>query len=225
MKSELQLSPHLPEALQGKRSNYFVIGVTARLDIAEPSDDDASTKQGVVARALLDLGRDALASFVTINCPAIPAERFEETVFGAGDDLIGRVAVGSFREGLLFRLNTLVITLPAQRDRGEDVLLLICHDCDLYSQHYSLSLPSHTPCDIATLLQISDRAIVPQSPQSPIPCTLCETVVASERKRISRAFQEEGRMDRSAAVLGIGRRTLNEKIVKPGLDKDALLNG
>ena len=33
----------------------------------------------------------------------------------------------------------------------------------------------------------------------------------------------EGRMDAVAEALGIGRRTLNEKIVKLGLDKDALL--
>jgi DNA-binding NtrC family response regulator len=32
-----------------------------------------------------------------------------------------------------------------------------------------------------------------------------------------------GRMDDVAHALGIGRRTLNEKIVKLGLDKDALL--
>ena len=30
-------------------------------------------------------------------------------------------------------------------------------------------------------------------------------------------------MDDTAAALGIGRRTLNEKIVKLGLDKDSLL--
>jgi len=41
---------------------------------------------------------------------------------------------------------------------------------------------------------------------------------------ISRAIQKEnGRMDDAAASLGIGRRTLNEKVVKLALDKDALL--
>ncbi|WP_342743744.1 helix-turn-helix domain-containing protein [Salibaculum halophilum] len=33
----------------------------------------------------------------------------------------------------------------------------------------------------------------------------------------------DGRMEAVAEALGIGRRTLNEKIVKLGLDKDALL--
>ncbi|MEO0773705.1 MAG: helix-turn-helix domain-containing protein, partial [Pseudomonadota bacterium] len=40
----------------------------------------------------------------------------------------------------------------------------------------------------------------------------------------ARALQDHGgRMDDTAETLGIGRRTLNEKIVKLGLDKDALL--
>ena len=41
---------------------------------------------------------------------------------------------------------------------------------------------------------------------------------------IARAITaHQGRMDDAAEALGIGRRTLNEKIVKLGLDKDALL--
>ena len=45
-----------------------------------------------------------------------------------------------------------------------------------------------------------------------------------ERELIGKALRaHEGRMDAVAEALGIGRRTLNEKIVKLGLDKDALL--
>jgi len=56
------------------------------------------------------------------------------------------------------------------------------------------------------------------------PSTLREAVAAFERELIGRAIQEQnGRMDDVAASLGIGRRTLNEKIVKLDLDKDALL--
>ncbi len=53
---------------------------------------------------------------------------------------------------------------------------------------------------------------------------LREAVAAFERQMIGKAIQtHDGRMDDTAAALGIGRRTLNEKIVKLGLDKDALL--
>ncbi|MEL7115475.1 MAG: helix-turn-helix domain-containing protein [Pseudomonadota bacterium] len=54
--------------------------------------------------------------------------------------------------------------------------------------------------------------------------TLREAVAAFERELISRAMRaHKGRMDAVAEALGIGRRTLNEKIVKLGLDKDAVL--
>jgi len=48
---------------------------------------------------------------------------------------------------------------------------------------------------------------------------LRQAVAAFEREMIARALQETaGNMDDVAASLGIGRRTLNEKIVKLGLD-------
>jgi two-component system C4-dicarboxylate transport response regulator DctD len=56
------------------------------------------------------------------------------------------------------------------------------------------------------------------------PETLREAVAAFERELISKALVvHAGRMDDVAEKLGIGRRTLNEKIVKLGLDKEALL--
>jgi DNA-binding NtrC family response regulator len=57
-----------------------------------------------------------------------------------------------------------------------------------------------------------------------VPETLREAVAAFERELIGKAIKAHaGRMDAAAAALGIGRRTLNEKIVKLGLNKEALL--
>jgi len=57
-----------------------------------------------------------------------------------------------------------------------------------------------------------------------IPNTLREAVASFERELIAKAIKaHEGRMDAVAEALGIGRRTLNEKIVKLALDKEALL--
>jgi len=68
------------------------------------------------------------------------------------------------------------------------------------------------------------QAIARQTTTQSFPTTLREAVAAFERELIGRAIQKEaGRMDDVAASLGIGRRTLNEKIVKLALDKDALL--
>ena len=57
-----------------------------------------------------------------------------------------------------------------------------------------------------------------------VPATLREAVAVFERTLIARAIQTHaGRMDAVAEALGIGRRTLNEKIVKLGLRKEHLL--
>ncbi|MEO0718280.1 MAG: helix-turn-helix domain-containing protein, partial [Pseudomonadota bacterium] len=55
---------------------------------------------------------------------------------------------------------------------------------------------------------------------SNVPETLREAVAAFERQLIGQALRTHGgRMDAVAEALGIGRRTLNEKIVKLGLNK------
>jgi DNA-binding NtrC family response regulator len=56
------------------------------------------------------------------------------------------------------------------------------------------------------------------------PENLRGAVAAFERTLIARAIKSNsGRMDNVAEALGIGRRTLNEKIVKLGLNKDEIL--
>jgi DNA-binding NtrC family response regulator len=172
-------------------------------------------------------------------------------VISAGsEDILSGVDNKTFREDLLFRLNTLVIALPSLADRGEDVLLLFRHYVDRHSKLYELPSPKLTPDDIAALLSYHwpgnvrelqnvaerrvlaekrgggsvRRAIALQSSQPIVPDTLREAVAAFEKEMIARALRDQnGRMDEVAAVLGIGRRTLNDKIVKQGLDKDAVL--
>lgn len=271
---------------------------------------DTGTGKELVARALHDLGQSPAAPFIPINCASIPAEQFEETVFGTIDNPRGLMSqadggtlfldelssmpyqsqskflraietkqykrVGetqiqtvelrvisaaseqitqlvtnrTFREDLLFRLNTLEILLPCLADRGEDVLLLFRHYLQRLSQLYELPTPKLTNDDIAALIaydwpgnvrelqNVAERrvlaqrrgggsvrhAIAKQTPSQVFPETLREAVAVFERELISRAIQNEvGRMDDVAASLGIGRRTLNEKIVKLGLDKEAIL--
>ena len=171
-------------------------------------------------------------------------------ISAASDQIAQMVTEKSFREDLLFRLNTLVIELPSLADRGEDVLLLFRHYMQRLSQLYELPMPKLTNDDISALMSydwpgnvrelqnVAERrvlaerrgggsvrlAIARQTSLQPFPGTLREAVAAFEREVISRSIQDEnGRMDDVAAALGIGRRTLNEKIVKLDLDKDALL--
>lgn len=172
-------------------------------------------------------------------------------ISAASNQITQLVSDKTFREDLLFRLNTLVIELPSLSGRGEDVMLLFRHYMQRLSQLYDLPMPKLTNDDISALMSydwpgnvrelqnVAERrvlaerrgggsvrmAIERQTAMQPFPGTLREAVAVFEREVISRAIQdEEGRMDDAAAALGIGRRTLNEKIVKLDLDKDAILN-
>lgn len=173
-------------------------------------------------------------------------------ISAASDQITQLIAEKTFREDLLFRLNTLVIELPNLTSRGEDVLLLFRHYMHRLSQLYALPIPKLTNDDVSALMSydwpgnvrelqnVAERRVLAerrgggsvrqaivarQSSVQSFPGTLREAVAAFEREVISRAIQDQsGRMDDVAATLGIGRRTLNEKIVKLDLNKDALLN-
>lgn len=160
------------------------------------------------------------------------------------------VREGRLRQDLLFRLNTVVLSLPPLRARRDDISLLFTHFLGQYAQVYEVALPDLSHDDMAALLahdwpgnvrelrnaserrvlaarrgggSVADAIRADQAPED-VPDTLREAVAVFERELIGKAIRaHEGRMDAVAEALGIGRRTLNEKIVKLGLDKDALL--
>jgi transcriptional regulator with PAS, ATPase and Fis domain len=45
---------------------------------------------------------------------------------------------GTFREDLLYRINTVEVTLPPLRERGDDLSLLLTHFIDIYARKYNL---------------------------------------------------------------------------------------
>ena len=160
------------------------------------------------------------------------------------------VAQGRFRQDLLFRLCGFTLNLPNLRARPDDVALLMLRFLQDFAALYDTETPELSETDISVLMahdwpgnvrelrHVAERAVM-MSKQglgfvqealagaSLDPASrpgLREAVAAFERQMISKAIKaQQGRMDDTADVLGIGRRTLNEKIVKLGLDKDALL--
>lgn len=171
-------------------------------------------------------------------------------VAATNDDIDQAVAEGRLRADLLFRINTVTLSLPPLRDRRDDIGLLMSHFLGHIAETYETRPPELGPEDMAALLahdwpgnvrelrNVAERrvlaarrgagsmasAIAPDQEPSDVPPTLREAVAAFEREMIGKAIQaNEGRMDAVAEALGIGRRTLNEKIVKLGLDKAALL--
>ena len=172
-------------------------------------------------------------------------------IAATNEDLSAGVTDGTFRSDLLFRLNAFELALPPLRDRGEDVVLLFDTFVAELSQTYEIAAPELTAEDAATLLAhdwpgnvrelrhaAERRALAARrgggsvalalrlgDDIDDVPATLREAVAAFERTLIAKAIRaHSGRMDAVAEALGIGRRTLNEKIVKLGLDKSRLID-
>lgn len=171
-------------------------------------------------------------------------------VSATNEDVQAATASGQLRQDLLFRINTVTLNMPTLRQRRDDLTLLMTHFLREYSEVYETRAPSIGQDDLAALLahdwpgnvrelrNVAERrvlsarrgggsmtrAISHDQMLDDVPDTLRAAVATFERELISKAITtHEGRMDAAAEALGIGRRTLNEKIVKLGLDKDALL--
>lgn len=171
-------------------------------------------------------------------------------VSATNEDVAVAIANGSLRQDLLFRINTVALNMPTLRQRRDDLTLLMTHFLREYGDVYEVKAPVIGQDDLAALLShdwpgnvrelrnVAERrvlaarrgggsiALAIRNVQSlgDVPDTLRAAVATFERELISKAITiHEGRMDAAAEALGIGRRTLNEKIVKLGLDKEALI--
>ncbi len=171
-------------------------------------------------------------------------------VSATNEDTAQAVAEGRLRQDLLFRLAGFALSIPPLQARLDDIPLLAQHFMALSAKAQGFALPELSDGDVAVLIAhdwpgnvrelrnvvarfvimaqyghgtMSEALSLPDGADPPLP-GLREAVAAFERQMIGKAIQNNGgRMDDTAHVLGIGRRTLNEKIVKLGLDKDALL--
>lgn len=187
--------------------------------------------------------------FLPVGATA-PVRADFRVVSASNERLDEAVAAGTFREDLLYRLNTVVLTLPPLRERRDDIPLLYQHFVAQHAALFEIDPPEVTPEDLAALLShdwrgnvrelrhVAERrvlaarrgrgsvagAISLDGDSMDVPETLREAVASFERQLIAKAIQaHKGRMDAAAEALGIGRRTLNEKIVKLGLNKADLI--
>jgi DNA-binding NtrC family response regulator len=67
-------------------------------------------------------------------------------------DLNAEVEAGRFRQDLLFRLNTIDITLPPLRDRREDIPLLARHFLHQHTQRYRKTITGFEPAALQMLM-------------------------------------------------------------------------
>ncbi|HFB2047733.1 MAG: sigma-54-dependent Fis family transcriptional regulator [Hyphomicrobiaceae bacterium] len=184
--------------------------------------------------------------------PIIDASSVERTVTiisTAEKDLVSLLDESHLLAELYFMISTVVLTIPPLRDRPRDISELHGQFLALLSKVYQLDPPIPTTADLTELLSynwpgnvrelrnIAERqmlgvrrgdpsvatALAINREPSDVPPTLRTAIAALERELIAQAIKaNQGRMDPTARALGIARRTLNEKIVKLGLDKNTL---
>lgn len=157
-------------------------------------------------------------------------------------DLGRMVADGSFRQDLLYRINTIELHIPPLRERGEDIILLADYFAGKIAERYRLDKPRlsaaakdklmrHSwPGNVRELQHVMERAIVLASGREltaddvavtkPQQAAAMDTLnlEALEREAIMRAISRStGNLSQAAELLGISRYALYRKIEKYGL--------
>ncbi|TMP80214.1 sigma-54-dependent Fis family transcriptional regulator [Pseudoalteromonas phenolica] len=158
-------------------------------------------------------------------------------------NLYDMVREGSFRQDLLYRINTVEITLPALRDRPQDIPLLIEFYADLYCKKYKLShktvsdktmaqlLAYDWPGNIRELQHLVERSVIlsddeqlqfqlmpSQETQSGSAQLDTYNLADIEQMTIERAIADfKGNISHAAKALGITRASLYRKMEKHGV--------
>ena len=147
------------------------------------------------------------------------------------------VKEGTFREDLLYRINTICLHLPPLRERKEEIIPLAEQFIKRYSDFYNKPplnlddkarqqlLDYNWPGNIRELEHAMERAVIIgeisishssiSTPQSSAPST---SLASMERDLIARTIREcDGNLSLVAQRLDIARQTLYNKIKKYGL--------
>ena len=160
-------------------------------------------------------------------------------------DLKARVAEGTFRQDLLYRLNTIELKLPRLAERGNDILLLATYFLDQYAEKYSLPprelseaertrlLEHPWPGNVRELQHAMERCVVmglefgemaetdlltPSSEKASAPTLQTLNLEELERQAILHALsQADGNLSQAASLLGITRYALYRKVNKLGI--------
>ena len=154
-------------------------------------------------------------------------------------------AVGTFRQDLLYRINTVEIPLPPLRERPEDIALLARHFLDLYRTKYRKALTDLTaealahlrayawPGNVRELQHAVERAVIMSEgnrltasdfPLTAAPSPREEVAFDSynledvEHEVIARVLRKhQGNVSQTARELGLTRTALYRRMEKHGL--------
>ena len=159
-------------------------------------------------------------------------------ICATNSDLSRMVKEGTFREDLLYRINTIHVEVPPLRERGNDILLLAEAFLRDYGRKYrkpDLSFSSETrqrllgyswPGNVRELQHTVEKAVIMCDRQvltpedflfksEPSEMAPLETLEDMEREMIRKALvRHEGNLSAVASRLGITRQTLYNKMKK-----------
>ncbi len=168
-----------------------------------------------------------------------PREVAVRIVAASNKDLPQLVTKGRFREDLYFRLNVLHIHLPALRERGEDILLLVGHFAEKCARELGRPTPEMSaevlqslmrygwPGNVRELENVVQRLVVmcegdridtPDLPpamrfQASAGDRVLRTLAEVEQEHVRRVLAAVGgNKTRAAEILGIDRKTLRSKL-------------
>ena len=159
-------------------------------------------------------------------------------------DIHAMVQEGTFRQDLLYRINTIELHIPPLRERGNDILLLADYFLDCYARKYKKKIGGLTrdaktklqsyawPGNVRELQHAIERAVIlsdgpmlrPENfMQHPAPAQKKGepeelNLGVLEKEAIERALRRaDGNITRAAELLGITRFALYRKLDKLGL--------
>lgn len=165
-------------------------------------------------------------------------------ICATNSNLHQRVAEGTFRQDLLYRINTVEIHIPPLRERGNDILLLADHFVDIFKRKYNKDISSISaeakeklmryawPGNVRELQHAVERAVILSdrstlgtqffalhaAPSVRKEAAMTLNLEQLEREAIARAIHTaEGNMSRAADLLGITRYALYRKMEKYGI--------
>ncbi|MDU4249973.1 sigma-54 dependent transcriptional regulator [Pseudomonas sp.] len=151
-------------------------------------------------------------------------------------DLLEEARAGRFREDLVYRLNVAELRLPPLRERREDIPLLFEHYALLASEKFGREVAPLSATELARLLahdwpgnvrelaNAAERHVLgldrAELPEEPAANGLFERMEAYEAQCIRQALgQCKGDIKAVMELLGLPRRTLNEKMQRHGLSR------
>lgn len=166
-------------------------------------------------------------------------------ICATNSDIYHMITEGSFRQDLLYRINTIEISIPPLRERGRDILLLASHFLKQYNYKYKKNIQGLTrdtqqklmgykwPGNVRELQHAVERAVILSTSHMLQPGDFMlrpphnnnkiesETLNLTEleQKTIRKAIKiSENNISRAAELLGITRFALYRKLEKYNLE-------